>query len=378
MILELHDIQRSLQVKKSAVEIGVDNLEEGKKVRDIKKKEFLLNEMKQILAKLNEIDKKAVKDLKGDALDFIHCVKKMTDEIAILKDSLKTAPKLDQKESKWKAELITLKARIESLKCEEFVRCLGISVSIQPGTMAAAVEKVSDAILLETPLLSPKHFFLEMPQIKTLQEFQLTNHNPNYVDVRVHIVGEGAPSTFSSFLLQKLVMTLDYQVPGDRAGTRVIEECSVWSKIEKRKAVVSEDGTCITVQVKRPNYPVGKISIHFLESNIVNSPILHQFWDYNEKNRDLTSHNLTTAKDNIDIFGTTSLDKSGRNSLGMAVRRQMFLAADKKHDRASVPEKSPNLVSIASIAPSLQSSWSHGPECEGDADKRQGISKTML
>ena len=274
MILELHDLQRSLKIKKSAIEVGVDNLEDGQKARDVKRKEHLLREMKQVLTELNKIDREVEKDMKGEAFDFLHSINKITDEIATMKDSL--IDPLDQNESKWKTEVNALKARIVNMECDEFVSCLSISVSIQLGAMAAAVERVSDSIFLETPLLNPKHFFLEMPEKQPLAAFQLAYNNPNYVDVRIHFVGEGSPSTISFFLLQKLMMTLTCQLPGH--GIRVMEDCSVWSKMEKKKAVVSKDGTCITVQLKRPNFTVCKISVHLLGSNIVNSPVLHQFF----------------------------------------------------------------------------------------------------
>jgi len=322
MLLELDNLQVSLEITKSEIEVGVDNLEDGKKARDVKKKELLLHEMKQILAKLNEIDKKVVKDLKGDAFDFLRSVNKITDEIASMKDALKTAP---ENERNWKTEVNALKVKVENLECADFVSCLGLSVSVQPGTMAAAVERISDAIFLGNSVLNPKHFLVEMPEKQTLPALQITN--PNYIEVRIHIVGEGAPTTFCSYLLQKLMVTLACQLPGE--GIRVMEECSVWSKVEKKKAVVSEDGTHITVQLKRPNNTIGKISVQLLGTNIVNSPMLHQFG--HDENKDPTAHNLTLGNDSIGIFDTTGLDQSDVNSLDMTARRQMFLAAGKKH-----------------------------------------------
>ena len=52
--LELQDVCRKLQEKKSEIEVGMDNLEKGKIARDVQKKEILLREMKQVLTILNE------------------------------------------------------------------------------------------------------------------------------------------------------------------------------------------------------------------------------------------------------------------------------------------------------------------------------------
>ena len=57
MLLQLDNIQGTVNEKKYEIEAGVDDMEEGKKARDVKKKEILLYEMKKVLAKLNEVDK---------------------------------------------------------------------------------------------------------------------------------------------------------------------------------------------------------------------------------------------------------------------------------------------------------------------------------
>ena len=219
--------------------------------------------MKHIVAKLNEIDKKVVKDFKGEAFDFIRSIRSMTNKIDVMKDSLKDAS--DDKNEIVKAEVKTLKAQADQLEIDEFVKCLDISVSLQPGSMASAFERVPDAIYLETPFLNPKDFCLEV-----------TLGASNYVEVKIHNVGENTPASLSSpLLLRKLMVTVKCHLPGE--GVSVLEECSVWSKLEKKKAVVSEDGENITVQMRRPTNMFGKISVDLLGSNIVNSPILHKF-----------------------------------------------------------------------------------------------------
>ena len=91
-MIELESLQESIESRKSEIENRVDKLEEGKKARDVRKREILLKEMKQVLAKLNEVDKNIVKDLKGEAFDFLRGMRKINEEIAAFKDSLEKAP----------------------------------------------------------------------------------------------------------------------------------------------------------------------------------------------------------------------------------------------------------------------------------------------
>ena len=45
-MMELESLQESIEGRKCEIENGVDRLEEGKKARDVKKREILLKEMK--------------------------------------------------------------------------------------------------------------------------------------------------------------------------------------------------------------------------------------------------------------------------------------------------------------------------------------------
>eukprot|EP00092_Neocalanus_flemingeri_P039108 GFUD01042570.1.p1 GENE.GFUD01042570.1~~GFUD01042570.1.p1 ORF type:complete len:956 (+),score=242.25 GFUD01042570.1:288-2870(+) len=207
---------------------------------------------------------------------------------------------------------------------EEFVDCLKLSVNTQPGSMAAAFDRISDAIFLETPALSSKCLYLVIPE--KLPTFKMADFNPKFIDIQLHIVHESTQATFSSVLLQKLMVTVAC------VGTnRVFEECTVWSKVEKNKAAVSEDRRRVSVQLQRPENIVGKISVHLLGSNIVNSPVLHQFGQDETSSRNTVAPDLTLGNDSIGIFDMTGLDQSDINSLDITNRQKLFFPAGQKH-----------------------------------------------
>jgi len=328
-----------LKATKCAIEDAMDNLERGKKARDVRRKEILLTEMKQVLAMLSETDNKVVKDLKGEAFDMIRSISKVIDEVN------------PQHNAQQKNQFV--KDKVKSLGLDEFLRSLDVSVSVQPGFMTSAMEKISDAIILDSPVLNSKQMILELPE--KLTSFQPVDYNPKYVDINIYSVSDSM--TFTPLVLKQLVVEVTGLMPDK--GRFVLEERSVWSMLEERKSKIGEDGGCITVQVRRPNNIFGRISVRVLGSNIVNSPILHQFYNENKE--------ATAANDTIGVFDMTvnGLDESDLVSLDMTTRRQMLLSAGKQqllsnptfpaspafqgHRRVS---KQPNISSVPE-APSL-------------------------
>jgi len=302
VLLELGNLERSLSDRKVEIEVGVDNLEERKKSRDKIRKEILLLEMKHSLARLNEIDKKVTKDFKAEAFDVIRSISKVAERVVQLRESIKDAP---ENGGIMKTQVNVIRGEIDKLGIEEFSKCIDISVCSPPGSMTHAFERVPDAIYLITPSLNPKNFCLQVALI-----------DPTLVDVKIYLAGENQPSSFSSsLLLQKLTVTMTCHLPG--GGVRVVEESSVLSKIEKKKAVMSEDGGHIAVQMKRPSNMFGHISVHLLGSNILNSPLHLTF-----SSETPAANNITMGNDTIGIFDTTGLDQSDINSLDMTARQQ--------------------------------------------------------
>ena len=86
-LFELKHLESSLSEKKNEIEIGVENLEGKKRVRDHKRKEILLLEMKNLLSKLNEIDKEVTTNLKSDAFDKLRDIGKVTEKIVMMRKS---------------------------------------------------------------------------------------------------------------------------------------------------------------------------------------------------------------------------------------------------------------------------------------------------
>ena len=148
---ELHEICESLNRTKLAIEDGVEKLEIGKKIRDIKRKEILLSEMKQVLGVMAETDHRIVRDLKGEAFDKMTSLSKIADDIASLKAMLANKCQYDAY-----LEFVTIKNKFKSLGLDEFLKSLDISISIQPVILSSAFEEISDAIYLNSPELKSK------------------------------------------------------------------------------------------------------------------------------------------------------------------------------------------------------------------------------
>ena len=317
--LELQDVCRKLQEMKSAIEVGVDSLESGKKARDVQKKEILLRQMKQVLATIDDTETNIIKDLKGEAFDLLRSISKISEAATAMKDTVNNGA---QDDAKFKNDIEALKVEANKLGIDYFVSSLDMFVNIQPGSMALAFEKITDAIFLHTPVLHPKQFFLEVPE--RLPSFQAANYNHKFFDIQIFTVTEDL--AFNPMVLQKLMLDVTCQVPGQ--GKVVLEETSVWTKVERNKAWLSEDRVLVTVQLKRPNNIIGKISVRVLGSNIVNSPLLHQF--LNDENKEPTSNSQTLANNSFGIFDMTGLDESDLASLDMTTRREMLLSGGKQ------------------------------------------------
>ena len=68
---EMRDLWVKLSHVRRDIETSISSMENSKKGRDMKRKEILLREMKLILAKLDEEDKRVMGELKSEAFDLI-------------------------------------------------------------------------------------------------------------------------------------------------------------------------------------------------------------------------------------------------------------------------------------------------------------------
>ena len=68
---EMRDLWVKLSHVRRDIETSISSMENSKKGREVKRKEILLREMKLILAKLDEEDKRVMGELKSEAFDLI-------------------------------------------------------------------------------------------------------------------------------------------------------------------------------------------------------------------------------------------------------------------------------------------------------------------
>jgi len=291
LMKELTKLQNIVDRKKRAIEVGVDELEDGVKEREAFKRKVILCEMKKLLVQLNEVDKIVVRDLKGEAFDYLRGIRKLSDEIGSLESSLSYTSDYGNKNCK--KEFEKLKEKVEGLDVDEFTECLKISVEAHPSSLTLSLEKIADSVVLESPILKPKSLSLLL-----ISEPEIPH--PNYIEVNIV-----SKDKFSTLLLKKTMITMTDGQNG--TGSKVFDECSVADKIEKKKAELSEDGKVVLIQLQRPSSSIVNISVHLLGSNIVNSPISYKFpGEVFDKNA--VKSNLTLGNDSIGIFDMTGTD----------------------------------------------------------------------
>jgi len=346
-LLELNHLESSLRERKNEIEIGVENLEGKKKVRDHERKEILLLEMKHLLSRLNDVDKKVTTNLKADAFDKLRDIGKVTERIVNMRKSFDGLN--NGKTDEWKVKIQSIKSDIRKLGIEEFSKCLDISVSQATGAMNFAFEKAADAVHLKTPNLNPKKFCMEAVL------------STSCVEVKIYLLNDDSPSILNSHvLLQKMNISMMSYLP--EGGIRTVEESSIQLKMEKKAAVVSEDERCITVKMKRPSIMFGHISVHLLSSNIVNSPLHIKF---PETPAHANNDNLTIVNDDtIGMLDLTGLDQSDINSLDLTARRKHHMTVPRSprvHRSRNIP-KVPEAVAVPMM---LTNTLPFSPASEG-------------
>ena len=293
MMKELVKLQNTVDSKKRAIEVGVDEMEDGIKVRDVLKRKILLSEMKKLLAQLNEVDKSVVRGLKGEAFDHLRVIGRISDEIGGLKASLSDASNCGSKN--FKEDVEKLKEKVKGLDTDEFTECLKISVEIHPSSLMSCLENIADSVVLESPFLNSKSLSLDLhtdPEVP----------HPNYLGIKIV-----SSDKFSALLLKKTIITMTDGHGQRSTGARVLEECSVAEKVEQEKAKISEDGKVILIQFKKPSTAVVNISVHLLGSNIINSPITYEVSSMGSI-KDTAGNNLSYGNDSIGIFDMTGAD----------------------------------------------------------------------
>ena len=91
LLNKLTSLQDKLRAHKVLIETAVDKLDNEKGERDLRRREILLQESKQVLSSLHESDEKMVKELKSEAFDKLRAVRKAKNETARLLEGMEDA-----------------------------------------------------------------------------------------------------------------------------------------------------------------------------------------------------------------------------------------------------------------------------------------------
>ena len=286
------------QAKKS-IELGITKMENSKKDRDKRKKEIVLKEMKCILAKLDEEDKKVMGELKSESLDMLRRCNMFEEEIKMISSSISVQGQVAT-DHEMLANYRSLQRRLDNVGFPSFADCLDLSVGSVPAGSMPLVEELTDSIFLKTPSFSGKSFLLVIPEKSPQFDRSNPDFNPKYLEVQVQ-AGRDCPF-FHQFLLQRLTLTVTCQVQssmGTGSSSYTMEESSLWSKMDRKEGEVV-DGKTFKFFLKRPN-SLCKISVKFLRSNISNSPLSYQF--LNEAGtEETTRENFSVNETGVEIF----------------------------------------------------------------------------
>ena len=142
------------QAKKS-IELGITKMENSKKDRDKRKKEIVLKEMKCILAKLDEEDKKVMGELKSESLDMLRRCNMFEEEIKMISSSISVQGQVAT-DHEILANYRSLQRRLDNVGFPSFADCLDLSVGSVPAGSMPLVEELTDSIFLKTPSFSGK------------------------------------------------------------------------------------------------------------------------------------------------------------------------------------------------------------------------------
>jgi len=337
---DLDQFSNYLKETKKAIEDGIETLEKGKKMRELKRKEILASEMKRLLTTMAKNDTKVVQDLKGEAFDMLQSINKVIENVKTVGAE---------------HDIGFQKAHVQSLEFDEFLRSLNITISSNPDMLASTVDKLSDAVYISSPVLNPQHLFLQLANKQAL--VQPGNFNCKYVSINIF---SGSDSIkFTPSVMRELHVVVEGIQSHDQRKS-ILEETTVFAKMNIMKASISDESDYVTVQLKRPRNGLVRISVKALGSNIVNSPIIYE---YNICDEDGVKDN-SLVNDTLGMFDMTGLDESDIVSLDMTRRRQFlvnvgknqlmanptFAASPAFHRKVS---KQPNISSVAEL-PSLE------------------------
>ena len=89
----------------------------------------MLKEMKIILCKLNENEKKVLSETKSEAFDVIGNVSRLEEEANLMEAHIDEAPEDNRS---WRTEVHSLLRKIQDQRFDEFIKSLQLSVGTVP------------------------------------------------------------------------------------------------------------------------------------------------------------------------------------------------------------------------------------------------------
>ena len=120
LVNRLRALEANLKQQEDVLKTGVDHLEDGKKTRDIKRKEIMLNEVKKVLSNLHETDKNLVKELKSEVFDQLRAMNKVEKEVNKLIETVKVTDNQDV--TIMMEAVMEVQSKVEGLQLDHFSR----------------------------------------------------------------------------------------------------------------------------------------------------------------------------------------------------------------------------------------------------------------
>ena len=345
ILQELEEISKRVISDKQKVHCCVDDFIKNKPLREQKRKEILLREMKEILALLASKDENMIKEFKGDAYDKGNEATKIFEDANALQCRIKQNPNADPENvSKLKVKMESLKERAQNLGLDFFISNANLHVAYPPLDEALKLRKnYNDIVFYASGSLNPKQFILDIPNCEP---------SPGTPDnhYEIHILHPDQNIMQESFSLQKIMIT----VSNPEAGT-TLEQSSAYEKLSKKqgKLTIKSGISQLVIQLKKQSSAT-IVSVKMFESNISQSPVTIE--------SNASNVNASMINSSLAIFDSTStnapagyegLDSSDMNSLDLTGRRllqQQPRRASKQPNMSTVTEEMSVNMSRSAVA----------------------------
>ena len=125
---DLEKLEIKLEEYKSQIEDGIDLLEKDLNDRELRSKQILMVELKQVVLKLNLLDKNITQDLKVEAFDLSRSINKVCQNVCEVKDQI-SGIESEVISEQTKACVNKIEDEANQLHTDEFVKCLDLGVS---------------------------------------------------------------------------------------------------------------------------------------------------------------------------------------------------------------------------------------------------------